>query len=683
MIPYAGVMRKWFSDVIAWLRFYREVDMRKATIFISGFWLLASLCCVTSAAEHQGLEQFLIAQGMNTGEFGYTLQDFQTVPNDPFTIPRVMSMLNDPLLIPEFVNASGEYYLENSGKIGNLLRKCAKDSGSYLWRDQPALQEAEGESAYELFSPGTKSRWESNLAPLLKNIPEDEQLLWVRFFASCEQFMDYRAEALRNVPGNQWDEIHMNAVDFMLSDEFVPGVYDACSTFDFDSLYRGAIILVDAFDALRAGIDVSLLPSMLGEGFYETPIGWVVVTGDETRRVTPDVYESIFLVINIEGDSKHKSYCRNSSLDMPIRILWDITGNDTYDSSGDGGSGQAAGILGIALLVDESGDDVYTTKTFGQGAGAFGVGILYDASGDDKYYGDEAVQGAGIFGVGILADIGGDDEYSCLFGGQGFAYVRAGGLLLDVEGDDVYIARDDEVVNPSAQTKEHNTSMAQGAGYGRRADFSDGHFMSGGQAFLVDGSGNDVYSTGVFGQAVGYWFGGGYLYDGAGDDEYKGVWYSQAASAHFAIAGFIDVSGDDSYDTLISQCLGNGRDLSNAVFIDIEGDDEYIVPDRSGGCGNVNGFGLFVDMRGDDAYDIRSGISMGRGDLAEVAGNLVREKMDSTGVFIDAGGTDVYSSAKELPFEPMDDASWGIASKPGEMSIGIDGEFKFQIWPVK
>ena len=104
---------------------------------MSIFLLALVLCCLpSSATESVGLEDFLISQGMDTKEFGYTLQDFQTVPNDPFTIPKVMSLLNDPFLIPEFTNASGEYYLENKNSIGNLLRKCAKDSGSYLWRGQ-------------------------------------------------------------------------------------------------------------------------------------------------------------------------------------------------------------------------------------------------------------------------------------------------------------------------------------------------------------------------------------------------------------------------------------------------------------------------------------------------------------------------------------------------------------------
>ncbi len=663
-----------WSEVIMYLR---------SIVTAISLLIFPILCLPAFSGEPVALDDFIAGQGMDTSEFGYTLEDFQTVPSDPFTIPRMMTLLNDPMLIPEYTKSGGEYYLEHKDKIGELLRKCARDSGFYLWREHPPLKEEEGKDAWELFTPPyVVEDWKPEIERFIQFFPDEKKVYWIRFFAACTQFDEARKEALRNIPENNWALIHRNSLEFLLTDEFYPEVYDACINFDFASFYRGAMVLCDALDELRANVTVDEMRDSFPGGLYRTPLGMIAVTRDRSHNLTASAYESVFFIIDIGGDDKYSGLCWNESIDEPIRIIWDLGGNDTH-SCKSWYHGQAAGCLGIAILIDEGGDDTYNAKDFAQGAGIFGVGILYDVSGNDKYYMNQVGQGAGVFGLGILADLAGDDEYSCLFGGQGFAYVRGGGLLLDVAGNDEYVARDDEIVNPSAQTKEHNVSMAQGAGYGRRADFSDGHFMSGGVGFLVDGGGDDNYSAGVFAQAVGYWFGGGFIYEAGGDDRYNGVWYAQAASAHFAPAGLIDVAGDDVYFTLISQCLGNGRDLSNAVFIDLDGDDKYTVPDRSGGCGNINGFGLFVDLRGDDTYEILKPITMGRGDLAEVQGNLVREKMDSTGVFIDAGGDDGYSYEIELPFIPGNNSVWGIATKPGEMSLGIDGEFDLLLWPVK
>ena len=69
------------------------------------------------------------------------------------------------------------------------------------------------------------------------------------------------------------------------------------------------------------------------------------------------------------------------------------------------------------------------------------------------------------------------------------------------------------------QSKEHNTSMCQGVGMGRRADYTDGHSWAGGVGMLVEGGGDDTYSCSVFGQGCAYWYGVGLLVDKAGADQ--------------------------------------------------------------------------------------------------------------------------------------------------------------------
>ena len=57
---------------------------------------------------------------------------------------------------------------------------------------------------------------------------------------------------------------------------------------------------------------------------------------------------------------------------------------------------------------------------------------------------------------------------------QALGGMRGCGLLVDGAGDDRCEANDSDTRYPSLQTAEHNVSLAQGAGFGRRAHPGDG-----------------------------------------------------------------------------------------------------------------------------------------------------------------------------------------------------------------
>jgi hypothetical protein len=146
---------------------------------------------------------------------------------------------------------------------------------------------------------------------------------------------------------------------------------------------------------------------------------------------------------------------------------------------------------------------VYRTQAAGLGAARFGVGLLLDLAGNDTYDGYAFVQGAALAGVGALIDREGRDQYACFYEAQGFGAVKGFGLLLDALGDETYTAHPTPVEFPSPQTAERNVSMAQGAGYGRRADYSDGRSWAGGVGMLIDVQGNDRYTAACSGRALG------------------------------------------------------------------------------------------------------------------------------------------------------------------------------------
>jgi hypothetical protein len=286
------------------------------------------------------------------------------------------------------------------------------------------------------------------------------------------------------------------------------------------------------------------------------------------------------------------------------------------------------------------------------------------------YKAEAASQGAGVFGIGVLVDQGGDDlrvAYQCV---QGFAYAGAVGVLLDESGDDLYRARlgDPELggyplyYNPQNPGKS-NTSMSQGFGFGRRADMSDGVFMSGGFGILIDLSGDDIYEADIFGQGGGYWFGTGILADKAGSDSYSGRWYVQGAAAHYATGILVEGGGDDLYNPdpnipLLNASVGLGHDWSLGILADHAGNDKYRAPSLAVGAGNADGLGFLVDEAGDDTWWSSANNTFGHANAGDYAKYPVFESFPCIGVFIDAGGKDSYERPDMTTVPIGDDKTW-------------------------
>lgn len=218
-------------------------------------------------------------------------------------------------------------------------------------------------------------------------------------------------------------------------------------------------------------------------------------------------------------------------------------------------------------------------------------------------------------------------------------------MLLDAAGDDVYDANDTEITNPSAQTKEHNTSLAQGVGNGERTG-NRSTSMGGGVGLLTDLAGRDRYSCGVFCQGAGYFFGHGILYDGG---------------------------GDDVYETVMASSRGLGHDESAGFFVDGGGSDRYAVARLSHGSTSNVGYGFFVDAGGADTYATTDLREPGRYGQAVIDGDFANyrgyEGARALGLFLDMAGDDQYQDA---PAQVANGSSWKL---PGAASykLGVAG----------
>jgi len=489
-------------------------------------------------------------------------------------------------------------------------------------------------------------------------------------------------------------------------------------------LYRAAADLLEAVeqaDLAGAATDAPFSASIA------TPLGPILLRGgadDTYNQAVLQGHPNALLVVDTGGDDT-VIIPAGATADAahPVSLHLDLGGNDTYgyvpvfpapdpallpadadgrwvpDGAPDTTNGpvslsevgrQGSGRLGVGLLVDlGGGDDAYRSLRLSQGYGFLGVGLLQDDGGTDTYEAEALSQGAAMFGIGLLVDEGGSDQYRSATLSQGFAYALGAGVLYDADGDDAYQALLGDPAlggvplyfNPQNPGKS-NSSMSQGVGFGRRADTSDGVYMSGGLGILRDRAGRDTYRADIFAQASGYWFGVGVLADGGGDDTYDGRWYVQGSAAHFAAALFLEGGGDDRYDQDVppmATSIGVGHDFSLGLVDEAGGDDVWNAPGLALGSGNSNGLGILLERGGNDTYVSASGGTLGWANGADRGVSTGFQHLLTTGLFLDGGGGDTYQTPGVESMGIANDVTWlhpptAPENAPVERGGGLDGE---------
>lgn len=348
------------------------------------------------------------------------------------------------------------------------------------------------------------------------------------------------------------------------------------------------------------------------EKTFKTPYGKVYY-GDNPP-------EDALIVILTKNSSRIKCH----PVKNRIQIMIDLGGDDIYEGED---FAQGSALFGVSVLIDKGGNDIYRAKNYSQGTGFFGCGILYDQQGSDNYISETISQGAASFGVGLLIDNEGNDSYKGSQYVQGIGFTKGYGAVLDLAGNDNYVAAGQFV--DVLRYEDHFTTMSQGMGMGFRP------VASGGIGMLVDAKGNDNYFSDIYGQGSGYWFALGGLVDFEGNDNYISYQYAQGSGIHLAFGALIDHTGKDFYRSNgVSQ--GCGHDLAFGGLLDKEGDDNYVCEGLSQGAGNANAVSFFMDGGGNDGYISPQPNTQGYHDWRRGYGML--------GMFFDIGGKDWYGS---------------------------------------
>ena len=420
---------------------------------------------------------------------------------------------------------------------------------------------------------------------------------------------------------------------------------------------------------------------------------WGTVLFDDFNQNTQTA-DAPFLVVRTWAANNWSGGIAHTAPDRPLSLALVLTDRRAGDRIGEDYGIQvqvpeaertaglvASGILGCGVLY-VAGDTFtyYKGDRLSLGAGFLGVGVLVDEGGDDVYA-SLTGQGAGTFGVGLLLDVAGDDEYKLLEGdGQGYGGPHGIGVLGDRSGNDKYVADPKPETAGKGRADYHSdqkivSSCAQGAGFGRRGDVNDGHAWAGGLGALLDVDGDDAYDAGNFSQGCGFWFGTGLLYDGGGNDAYRSVYFSHGSGAHFAVGAVVDEGGDDQHLLLdwakvglgpkAGAGVGFGWDVVNAFVFDRAGNDRYEADIISLGCANVRSHGWLLDEGGDDVYVANAG-ALAFGAIDERPDYAVPSRgsgftffLPQTSFLLDLGGTDRYLRRLPTGGDPVPDADAG------------------------
>ncbi len=650
------------------------------------------------ADEIDYFEEALTACNLTPEDVSWDMDKLNRLGSDPFRLYWFDEIWSKPLRIPQITRQMTDRISAwNSGEMGaelkmNFYYGAGKVAGriagfmdDYLPEfdipDENPLTESL-KSIYELEG----WRWGDKTEEIISGYeaklnPETAHLL-AEFIWSANHLKTERERVFENVELN--DALFHKLMNLMAEEDMI-SLYKIGENTDMLQLFWACCRVVFTTQNIKNAMMEEKFSTPSEYFSILTPYGKITIDGRDNDNEYSGT-NHLLIIDSLGSDTYSGSAGATSSITNCASVIIDLSGDDEYIAETEALPSFGAGILGCGILLDIDGDDHYKGFYNSQGSGVFGVGLLADYAGNDTYDAVELSQGAGAFGVGICMDYSGDDTYNCYIESQGFGYTWGYGLLYDKEGNDEYIANDTNIINPSPQNANHNVSLSQGAGYGRRADYLDGHSMSGGCGLLVDDAGDDMYSCGVFGQGVAYWYGVGVLSDKSGDDSYTGLWYVQGATAHFAISLFRDEAGDDHYQAKQATSIGVGHDFSTSWHIDTGGNDQYdcfrVEEDKKGnevrkegglmlGCGNANGIGIFVNVGGDDVYDGKSNRMYGgsyiRGDTSP---DTIRNEILCLGLFLDVGGNDTYGNEK-----CVEDDSWYEESKtrPGiEVGVGMD-----------
>jgi hypothetical protein len=375
-----------------------------------------------------------------------------------------------------------------------------------------------------------------------------------------------------------------------------------------EKMDRGA--LVDAAEALVPLADPKLLEQLkhvpqngdvLVEGVtgrvvakIDTPAGAIVIGGKEPKTYDLDRMRNVAVVIDLGSGNTYLE--GTTSLERPALIILNLGGSNIFRGTRPGIQGAA--ILGISMIVNLEGNNLYEAQDVAQGSCVAGVGIVLDYGAENRYRGVRRVQGQALGGLGILIGRGGQNDYHAAMWAQGFGSPLGFGLLEDLVGHDHYYCGGLYPNSYKPETPGYE-GWGQGVGAGIRQS------ADGGLGVILNGGGHNVYEFDYLSHGGGYWCGMGFARDFGG--------HNQRLIARKAFYG-----GERTEPLFQRFGCGWGCHYSVGFCFDDRGNSTYQGTIMGSGMGWDCSMGALCVFGGKDSFEAAGGLTQGTGAQASL-----------------------------------------------------------------
>ena len=339
----------------------------------------------------------------------------------------------------------------------------------------------------------------------------------------------------------------------------------------------------------------------------ETPAGAILIGGKEPNTYQLDTLRDVAAVIDLGGENTF--YEGTTSLDRPVLAVINLGGRNVYSGSRPGIQGGT--ILGVSMVLNAEGNNVYEARDLAQGSCIGGVGIVLDLGGDNRYHGFRRVQGHALAGLGILISRGSGNDHHAAMWAQGFGGPLGFGLVDDLAGSDHYYCGGYYPNSYKPETPGYE-GCGQGVGAGIR------QVADGGVGVLLNGGGHNTYEFDYLSHGGGYWCAVGFARDfgpenkclicrkafnGGERTERLFQRFGCGWGCHYALGFCFGDAGSNTYEGTI---MGTGMawDCSVGVLCNFAGKNHF---EATGGlvqgCGAQGSLGILYEYGADAEYD--------------------------------------------------------------------------------
>jgi len=361
-------------------------------ILLIGFIVLITGCSlfykkIPAAPEEKpgtALDMVLSSLSLKRQDLGITCPIQQ---NDPFLLQKVPLFLNSPMQINSFAEYCEAELNKEPRSLSSLIILAAAIMELRIRKDPEKVEKAPckeyaglPEPLREAVEDISSSLLNANalFAESFKELTPEEKHFITKRFAGLLFSKEQDVQLTRR----QEQDLNEKALSL-------------AGRVNRQKMIEAALMVSEAIDralTILSAENISLLrPEFTRKQItINTAAGEVIIGGFGSNRYNCNMPA---LLIDVGGDDV---YCFTSY--NPQSVIIDVSGNDTYASAGSAAYG--AGIMGMGFLVDQAGDDRYSSQNSSLGTGYFGAGVLLDKQGDDVYSGQMLTQGAGAFGLG-------------------------------------------------------------------------------------------------------------------------------------------------------------------------------------------------------------------------------------------------------------------------------------------